>query len=234
MFKIDDRDIKRLEKDLKTFAKRAYPFATRNTVNSAAFESQKIGRGNIQKNMINRNRFTVQSVRVNKAGTLNVSRQVAAVGSTEDYMERQEFGGTKSSSGKHGVAIATSYAAGQEGAKPRTKLPRKANKLQNIRLKKRQSARSRRLQNLLAIKKAATSGQKYVFLDLGKTKGIFKIVGGKRNPKIKMVHDISRKNVKIKPDPWLKPAFDQAIQLMPEIYTKSLIFQLKKQNLFRG
>ena len=40
MFTMNDEDIKQLESDLKTFAIRAYPFATKNTVNRAAFTTE--------------------------------------------------------------------------------------------------------------------------------------------------------------------------------------------------
>ena len=124
MFAVDNRDIKKMERDIKTFAKDALPFATRKTVNDAAFQTQRIARVDVKNDMVNRNRFTVQSIQVDQARTLQISRQEAVVGSIADYMEDQEFGAVKSKSGKEGVAIATSYSAGQgENAQPRTRLP---------------------------------------------------------------------------------------------------------------
>ena len=233
MFKLDDREIKEFEKQLKTFADRAYPFATKATLNRSAFEAQKISRKDVSVKMVERNRFTKQSIQVEQARTLDVRRQSSTVGSIADYMEKQEFGGMERKGGTEGVAIPTSFSAGQEGQQPRTKVPRKGNKLQNIRLQQRRvGGSSRRQRNLIAIKQAATTSNKFVFLDLGRKKGIFKVTGGKRSPRIKMVHDLTRQTIRIPRNPWLKPAVDRTQVLMPGFYKDALIFQLKRNNLF--
>lgn len=236
MFKIDTKDIKHLEDDLKRFAFRAFPFATKATLNRSAFEAQKLARGNVSKDMIERNKFTKQSIQVDQAKTLNVRRQSATVGSIADYMETQEFGGTKHAQGKQGVPIATSYSAGQgmsSGA--RTRLSRKANKLANIQLnKKRSRGKNRRQRNLIAVKEAAASGNKFIYLELQKKKGIFKVIGGKRAPKLRMVHDLTEQSVTIPKNPWLRPAVQRVEMLMPGFYKDALIFQLKRHNLFKS
>lgn len=233
MIEIDQKQIKQLERDLKTFKRRALPFATKATVNGAAFATQKTARRDINVKMITRNRFTEQSVRVEQTRTLKINQQIAVVGSIADYMADQEFGGTNRPEGEN-VAIPTGYSAGQEKQQPRTKLPRKPNKLANIRLKRRRrGATSRKQRNVAAVKAAAQSTNKYVFLDLGKRKGIFKVVGGKRKPRLKMVYDLTRKSTPIPKNPWLKPAVDHTQQKMPAIYFKALQFQAKRHNLFR-
>lgn len=235
MFGVDTRDIKEMERDLKTFARKAYPFATRKTVNDAAFQAQRIARADVREEMVNRNRFTVQSIQVEQTKTLQVSRQAAVVGSIADYMEDQEFGAVKTKTGKEGVSIATSYSAGQgDNAQPRTRLPRKPNRMANIQLqRRRKKGTSRKQQNLIAIKQAAETGRKYVFLDLGRTKGIFKVTGGKRRPKIKMVHDMSRQSVVIPKNPWLAPAFEETTRMIPAFYADALRFQLRRRGLFQ-
>lgn len=235
MIKLDDKNLKEFEAELKTFARRAYPFATKNTINKAVFETQKISRRDVSVKMVERNKFTKQSIQVDQARTLNVQQQAATVGSTAGYMEDQEFGTIKRKSGSKGVRIATGYSAGQEGQQPRTKLPRRPNKMQNIRLRKRRiKADTRKRRNISAIRQAATSGNKFVFLDLGKRQGIFKVTGGKRRPKIKMVQDMTEQSVTIPRNPWLKPAVDVVQLRMPTFYRDALIFQLKRQGLFRG
>jgi hypothetical protein len=235
MITIDDKQIKKYERDLKTFANRAYPFATRQTINSAAFKARGIAQGNVRSGMIIRNKWTEKSIRVTKAGTLNVSRQVAIVGSLAPYMETQEFGGTQHSSSGKTVAIATGYAAGQEGQQPRTRLPRRPNKMATIQLQKRRKAGgTKKQQNFIAIREAATSGSKFLYLDLGRSKGIFKVTGGKRKPKIKMVHDLSRRSVVIPKNPWLAPAVQDTKQFIPGLYKDALEFQLQRNSLFNG
>lgn len=235
MIKVDDRQIKKLERDLKHFNDKAFPFATKNTVNTAAFDTQRVARLRVSNTMTERNRFTQQSIRVEQARTLDVKRQAAIIGSTADYMEDQEFGGTKRRTGRKGVAIPTGYSAGQSGSKPRTRLPRAANKLQRIKLKnKRKTGRTRTQQNKAAIMEAAKSGNKFVYLDLGKSEGIFRVVGGKRKPRIKMVYNLSHDSVRIPARPWLKPSVDAVRTTVPGIYAKSLRFQLRRLGIFDG
>jgi hypothetical protein len=233
MFSVDASNVKKYERDLKVFAKRAYPFATKTTVNRAAFDAQRNAREGVRDDMVLRNRFTVQSVQVGQTRTLQVSRQRALVGSSAEYMADQEFGAIKAKRGKEGVSIATGYSAGQQGEQPRTRLPRKANKMANIQLQRRRKrGGTKRQQNLIAIKEAAKSGRKYVFLDLGRSKGIFKVIGGARRPKIKMVHDLTRDSVVIPRNPWLAPAVRKTEDKIPKFYEEALVFQLKRRGLF--
>lgn len=234
MITVNTQDVKEMEADLKTFAHRAYPFATKSTINGAAFHAQREARSNVRNEMTTRNAFTVQSIQVDQARTLDVARQAATVGSTADYMETQEFGGTKTKTGKEGVAITTSFAAGQEGQEPRSKLATKSNKLQNIALRKRQrKGKTRKQRNLIAVKQAARSSQKHVFMDLGRRQGIFRVMGGKRSPRVRMVHDMSRQSVNIPRSPWLSPAVKRTEAVIPSLYEDALRFQIRRNNIFR-
>lgn len=234
MIQANLKNIKRYENDLKNFKNKAFPFATKATVNGLAFQTMKNSKELIKNKMVLKNQFTSRSIRVEKAHTLKISKQEAIVGSVLDYMEDQEFGTTKRKDGKHGVAIATGYSAGQENQK-RTRLPRKPNKLKNIQLQRRAAkAKTRKQRNFIAIQDAANSNRKYVFLDLGKTKGIFKVIGGKRNPRIKMVYSLKKQSVRIPANPWLLPSTMKANSQRDKIYLEAIIFQLKRHNLFKG
>lgn len=236
MFSINDKDIINLERDLKAFARRAYPFATKATLNTAAFGTQKIARNIISGRMIERNKFTRQSIQVDIARTLNVRRQASTVGSISNYMETQEFGGVKTKTGKHGVPIATSEAS-NEGPKviPRKRLPTRANKLRNIKLRRtRNKSTSRKQRNKALIMQAAGKGSKHIFLDLGRKAGIFRVMGGKKRPRLRKMYDLSRASVNIPRTPWLKPAFDKATAQLPRLYRRALEFQLKRHGLLKG
>ncbi len=229
---IDAGQVKQYESDLKHFARKAYPFATRQTVNKAAFETRRGYQARIREDLTLRNRWTEQSVRVEQARTLTVSRQAAIVGSVADYMATQEFGGVEKGGGKY-KPIATSYSAGlPEDAKPRTRLPRKPNKLSNIQLKSRGRKLSRRARNKVAVLMAAKSGDKYVWLDLGKRQGLFRVLGGKRNPRVRMVWDMSRRSVRVPKKPLLLPATRAVQAQLPQYYAEALVFQLKRAKVF--
>ena len=236
MFSIDDKQIKRYETDLKRFADRAFPFATRQTINSAAFTAQSKAKEIIRNEMTLRNKFTLSTIQVRPdKRELNVSRQAAYVGSTVDYMQDQEFGAQKRATGRYGVPIATSYAAGQSGNK-RTRLPSRPNKMQEIRLSKRRGGRvANRMQaNLMTVKHAAATGQRYVFLNLRRGEGIFRVLGGKKKPRIKMVWDLSRKSVVVPKQPWLAPAVAATNPFIPGIYEDALKFQMRRNRIFIG
>ncbi len=244
MFSVDDRAVKRLELQLQIFANKALPFATRNTINGMAFAAQKQAKENIRNDMVNRNRFSVQSVQVRpEKQELNIQRQEATVGSIAPYMKVQELGGVETKGGKTGVAIATSYSAGQEGKQPRTRLPRKANKLAAIKLRKFKGRipKNRKQKTLFKVQEAVLSGNRTVFLDLGKRQGIFRVVGGRRKfkrgwPKgarLKMLHDMTNQSVVIPKNPWLLPATEVSRAMGVTLYRKSLEFQLKRFGLFK-
>ena len=233
---VDTDQIKQFESDLKTFASRAYPFATKNTINSAAFDARRGYIENAKGSMQLRNRFTERSIRVDQTRTLNVSRQVAIVGSTAPYMDEQEFGATIRKRGSVGVPIPTTVASGEgEGVQPRTRMVPRSRRLGNIALRNKGSkARSKAQANFLKVKQTAKSGRKFVFLDLQKHPGIYRITGGVRNTKVKLVHDMSKESIVIPRNPMLAPAVRATELRMPELYLKSLEFQLRRQGLFKG
>lgn len=232
MFRADMQDVKELEKDLKTFARKALPFATKQTINRGAFKGRELSQENIERRMITRNKWTKGSVRVQMSKTLDIDRQESIVGSLEGYMATQEFGGVERGEHKH-QPIATSYSAGQaEGKRPRTRAPRRPNKRSQIRLQRRGGAgMSRRQRNLVAVREAAEGGSKYIYMDLGKRQGIFKVLGGKRKPRVKMVWDLSRKAVTIPRTPWLAPIIPDVGRQLPEFYRDALLFQLRRHRV---
>jgi hypothetical protein len=251
-FSVDTRELERMEKDIKIFAKRALPFATKQALNDTAWNARAEMQHEIGRKMTERNKWTRNSVRVVQARTLDIRKQSSEFGSIEEYMIKQEFGGFDRTKGKHGVAIPTGYSAGQEGSRPRTRLPRKPNKVQNIRLTRartrlprkpnkvqnirltraRVRASNRKMLNMLLVKEAAEKKLRYVFMDLGRRKGFFRILGTKKKPKVKMVADVSHKLVRIKPTPTMEPAAMKARRRMPEHYREAMIFQLRRQKVW--
>lgn len=233
MLDIKTRELRRMEKDLELFNARALPYATRQTVNQLAWTTRRAWQGEIRERLVTRNKWTEQSVRVQQTRSLEIRRQESRTGSTADYMERQEYGGTVTHDGSEGHPIATSYASGEGMAsQPRRRLPRKPNKLRNIHLSKaRQRVRSQKQRNLLAVKEAAQSGRPYVWLDLGRRQGIFRVTGGRRNPNVRMVWDMSRKSVRTPRTPTLEPALQTVGPKMDVLYRKALRFQLKRHKI---
>ena len=240
LFDIDDTEIRNLEKDLRTFAARAFPFAVRDALNRAVFGSQAEIRQELKRRMVLRNKWTQGSIRVDTAKGTRVERFAAAVGSVEEYMADQEEGFARKGR-KHGVAIPTSYSAGQMGARPRTRRPRKANRMASIAITKhRLLGGNDKQRNVVSVLEAIKSGNRFVFLRFNSgRKGIFKVVGGNRRQgrgwpkgaKLRMVWDLSSRTVHTKAHKWLDPKVDDMVRKMPELYRRALKEQLRRQAL---
>ena len=244
MITVDDKQLRKYESDLKEFNERALPFATRFTVHKGAVRGRELGVSNARNQMIMRNKHTEKSIqyypsRANQM-TLSIPRQEAFVGSTEAYMADQEFGANKTSTNSEGHAIPTSWAAMQDGTNPRTKLPRGQRKMRNIKLLHRsRQGKTRQQKNLIAAVMAVKTGRRYTFMDFGKTKGIFRIIGGSRAQKrgwprgarVKMAYDLSRRSVSIPKNAWLFPAAMEARTEMPKFYSDALLFQLRRNKI---
>ena len=248
--RVDTKDFKRLERQLKTFKARAYPFATKATLNTAAFQTQDVAKKRIRNSLILRNKFILQSVRVNQTKTLDIKKQAAFIGSTSEAMETQEFGGTKTKRGRHGVAIPTSFSAGQgEQSRPRRKLPRPANTLRRLSLRRGRrrppgQPRTNKQALLFKVQDAVKSGSRTFFHKFSgqKTTGVYRVKGGRKGfrtgwpkgAKIKLLYSLDEKVVNIPRKAWLKPAVDVVEKRLPSIHVKSLEFQLKRHGLFNN
>ena len=67
-----------------------------------------------------------------------------------------------------------------------------------------------------------------MFLDLGRRKGIFKVTGGRRRPKVRMVQDLTRQSVSIPAAHLLRDATRRTERKGPEIAVRALEFQLRR------
>lgn len=245
MISVDTEEVKELVHDLKKISERAYPYAVRQALNESACAGRKFAARIIGDKMIERNKWTRGSVRVDKVRTLRVASQEASFGSIEKYMIDQEYGGVRRARRKHGAPIPTSYSAGQGTASRRTKVPRKPNRLPQIKLMKKSFAslgKNSKQRMVVAMQLAVQAERKFVYLEPGsKSKGIYKIIGGKKEPKrgwpkgarIKMVHSLEFRSVRIPPTKWIGPAFSLAYLRMDERFERALRWQLERYRVGR-
>ena len=116
--KIDQRPLEQLENDLDRFGKQALPYAIRDTLNAAAFQTAEMAKEEISHKFIERNTYTRRSVRYKKTFSRDINRMESYAGSIQPYMRQQEEGFTKSKSGKYGVPIPSGAAAGSRVSRP--------------------------------------------------------------------------------------------------------------------
>lgn len=225
--KVDLSDMKRLTRDLRAVSERALPHAQRNALNETAFEARKLWQEQMKHKFILRNDWTTRTLNVQKARGTNTETMESSVGSNQAYLVTQEYGGFV------GGGVPTGVATGEgRGANPRRKLVRKPNKMGNIALGQRYRRGTRKQRNSVALHMAASTGKKFVFLELGKKKGLFRLTGGKKQPKLDMIWDTSSKSHRVRATPTLGPAIQRLSRELPRIMTKALTDQLKRLRVF--
>lgn len=224
---VDTRQLKKLVRDLTTTREKAFPYATREFVNSAAFLTRDHFIQRAEATMILRSQWTRRSIQVDKARTLQVSQQVSRVGSVADYMGVQEEGATVGKKGKVGVPIPAA-APGKRATRGRVG-PR--NRLSAISLMVRGVSGIRQKRNAAAIAIAARHGGGVVFLDLGKRKGLYRISGTKRGIKVKKVWDLSKTSVRVPRNPMLEQALAVVRPQLPALAVKAITFQLRRHKV---
>jgi hypothetical protein len=234
MFDVDTKQMKQLARAVKEINDVAFPIANAAALNNAAFAARKVYKDEADRSMTLRNNWTGRSVQVDKARGKVIAKHEARTGSTEQYMEDREFGATEMAKGKHGVPLPTSWAAGQENARPRTKMVRKANQLRIIRI----TGRNRQQSNVRTVQEAVRTGKRYVFLEskTRRKKGIYKVLGGRKKfnrgwppgARLKMVWDLTQKATSTPANPMLGRTVEKVFKRMPEFYIKALQFQLDR------
>jgi hypothetical protein len=245
LFKIvsDMRPIEQFENDLDRFGKHALPYAVRDTLNTAAYKTSDLAKRNISRKFTERNTFTKRSVRFQKTFARRIDQMESVVGSTQEYMAKQEEGFTQQKTGKHGVAIPTSAAAGQGQARKRTRKLQRRNWLNMI---KPPSARVRgRGRTVIAVRDAVTSGSRVVFITKRndpwrRPTGFYRVLGGRKKgsgwpkgAKLQMIYSAKRPTVRTAPHRWLEPATAVIAKKLDTIYRDAVIRQIKINRSFR-
>lgn len=236
MFDFDDKDIQRLEKQLNKFNAVAVPIAIERTLVDTGFDGMRAAKRNVNEQFTLRNKFTEKSIRVDKtfAKARDVNKKQVILGSVAEYMAQLELGGIKKATGRHGVPIPTAQASGEgDVATPKRRLPRAANRLNRVRYGKKSINKTRRQRNVALVKQAKAEGDKFVFLETSRSKGIYSVRGTKRKPKIKMLYDLSKKSYTINKQPWLMPASLEAVKRQPGNYRRNLEQQIRRNGLFK-
>jgi hypothetical protein len=228
MISVEMRGLERLRADLGKFAKQALPAAARNTLNTLAFDARREWVQQVGRKFVLRNKYTVSSLRIEKAQGFNLATMESKVGSVVPYMAEQEEGHTETARGKHGVPVPTSSAAGMAKRATRTKQVQRKNYLSAIQLAGKVSG-IRQRRNAVAIRLAGKTGG-VAFLDLGqKRKGLFRVKQtSKGRFTVRMIYDLSKRTVKLKPTPTLQLTLKVIGPRVPRILGAELLAQAKR------
>ena len=248
---IDTRELKMLERGLQTFARKSVPFATRQVINQQAFASRSGMQDNISRDMVNRNKYTRGSIRVDRSTSLNIDKQQSVMGSIAEYMDDQEHGTLITSEGKHGHPIPTATASNEgDRAYPRKRPRAPSKRLAKIRLANKRvkhhvgrgslrAPSSKKHEFVLKQIMAVKTGQRFFFFSGGKRTGIYHIRGGRKkgrvinldNTRTRMVYNLNKRNVLIPATPTMFPAVREVIKNTPVLYRRALLYQLRRHGL---
>ena len=225
MITVELKGDKRMVADLAKMRAKAIPYAIKNVLNTAAFETRVIWQREIKSAFVNRNTFTERSVRVEQAST---TKLVSKTGSVADYMDEQEEGGTVKGRGAHKL-IPQAAAAGQAPGGKRTKLVRGRFYIGAIQAEHPRTSGSRRQRNAIAIAVALKTGKNVALLTRRNgAKALFLVRGGKRSLKMRMLWDVSRRSVHVKPEPTLERSLAQVKPKIEHMMAASLTQQMQR------
>lgn len=227
--RVDLRGFEKLSRDLKTFAKRGVPYAIRDALNGSAFAVQKEWKSGVRQSFTLRNRYTEQSIRVDKAKGTNVGSMQSVTGTIADYMDDQEFGASTT-----GPVPGPAAAGNAPGSNKRTRLTRSAFRFGGVGVS-RPTAKplGKRRQNAIALAIAVRKGERFALLNriTSKGKGIFEVKGGKRGAKTKLIWSLKKGSMKVKPTPTLTKALAMSTGHMNKAINDAFIGQLKRNRV---
>ena len=212
MLKIDTKAVEALARKLDIVRSKAIPFAVRQALNDQVFAARKRWQKEMGSEFIIRNRWTLGSIRVEKARGRSVQTMQSVVGSLAGYMHDQEFGGSHADSG-----IPTAPAAGQPmGQVPRTRTVRGPNKLSSK--LRRRTGRSRK----------SRGKARLVYLETAKAKGIFKVWGRGKKGGRALLWDFGHPHISLSPKPTLGDTVDAIRARAPKYYARAFIKELRR------
>lgn len=216
---------------LERTRRKAVPYAIRDSLNASAFLGRREWAGQYERGVTIRNTWTQRGILVERATGNDISRMYSVVGNVRPYAGQLETGGTVSD--PRGVPIHTSVASGEGmGKRPRKKPVRPTNRLNRI---ERQVGTwgNRRQRNAQAVRRAArASGTgKVAFLDLGKTKGLFRVSGSTSKPRIKLIISVGLLSTRAKPHPTLAPTLVALQPKLPTLHALAIVRQLRRHRV---
>lgn len=225
-----------MQRELEQLAKRAIPYAARDTLNGLAFAGRKIWQDQMRSSLTLRNAFTERRALVERATGSRMSDMTATLGHTEDYMRRLESGlGERARRG--GLAIPTEAAAGQAKGSLRAGRKRPVRPSLVIRvlgkIKRQSRSMPRKARNMRAVRQAIKDGSRLAYLELDRRRGIYRIMGGKKRPQIRKLYDLTRRSVPLPRIPTLQRTLDLALLQGPDIALAAIQRQLDRQSTRR-
>lgn len=229
MLKVDTRELEHYQEDLAALNRRGLPYATRKTLNDLAWKSRSEWQAEIARTFTLRNQFTERSIRVEQAKGANTRDQQSVVGSVAQYMLTQEEGGVLH--GKSGQSKPVPTTAARIGGSEK-KVVSRPNRMSRIQLRARRG-QSQAQRNAIQVMQAQRAGSKFAFIEKGSKRGIFRVMGGKRSLRLRLIQNLSHSTVTIKRQTTMQPAVQRALLWGPSFYRDALQAQLLRAKTYK-
>ncbi|HET7545162.1 MAG TPA: hypothetical protein VFK05_35095 [Polyangiaceae bacterium] len=227
MITVELKGAEKMVGDLAQMREKAVPYAIKNALNTAAFETRSIWQREIKSAFVNRNAFTQRSIFVEQATTAKLE---ARVGSQAPYMAVQETGGTVT--GRSGrKPIPGPVAAGQAPGSHRTRLVRARFRLGAIQVAHPALSGDRKRRNAIAISTARKQGKSLVLLTRPNGgKGLF-VIGAGKTFAPRFLWNVSRSSVHVRAEPTLERSLAAVKPKLDHMMEASLNEQMQRFNI---
>ena len=226
MLSVKFSGLDQLVRKLADARSKAIPYAIRDAINDQAFQARSEWQHEMGSAFTLRNRWTVGSIRIEKATGLNVASMQATVGSLAPYMGKQEFGGAN----EH-TSVPMAPAAGQAPGARRTKVVRAGSRLSALNVTREGRAPTPGVARMIAIREARKSGSKTVLLRYGGKQKLFRVMGGKRKAKLRTLYRVGLGGMRVPQTPTLEPAVATVRRHAEGMYLRSVKRQLHRIGL---
>ena len=223
--RVDLNGLDEMQSALEQLSKKGLGAAARETLTNCAWEGRRIWQGNLEQSSILRNKFTQSRVLVDPARGSSLVGMEARLGHVSQYVADLEEGKGDTA---RGSAVPIPELAARSGGDKR-KLVGRPNKLATIgRLSKGKGrGGTYKQRNAGALRLAAKAGRKLVVLEGPTSRGIFRVLGGRKHTKVRKIWDLSHRTVTRPKRPTLQRSLDAALQLAPAIAERAMLKQLE-------
>lgn len=231
---IELRGLDEMQRKLETLSARAVPYAARETLNGLAFAGRAIWQEQMRASLMLRNSWTTRRALVDKARGSRLPDMEALLGHTEEYVRRLEEGIGEHATGS-AIAIPTETASGQAKGTLRAGRKRPVRPALIIRvlgkIRRQPGSLPRKGRNARAVQDAIRNGSRLAYLDFERRKGIYQIRGGRKNPKVLKLYDLTRTSTPRPRIPTLQRTIDLAIVQGPTLALAALTRQLERYRI---
>lgn len=234
----DTMDVDKLVKILNEINKKGMPYAIKQSLDKAAFNTMKYMKENLDKEFIIRNTYVGRSMQYRRVNGKHIDNMESSAGSVLEFMGEQEEGFEKHGTGSTGgVTIPTTAVTNQYGSTRRTKAITQKNQMKAIQLAESQKRNKSTIAKIYA---ARAQGKKEIFIDKKtdqwkRKTGVYRVIrwrkkkrGWPKGAKLRMIFSLEEKSIRVRPHEWLEPAIKHALPLMHKYFRDAVIEQIQR------